>query len=212
MSNPGEDAEAPRQRLSSDGRILLVVAGPNGAGKTTFVETFIKPTCLRILNPDDLARALAPEALDSVAYEAAQVADSVRRDLLSRGISFCMETVFSDPQGAKVAFLREARSQGYVVFLVFIGLDGPELAMARVTQRVESGGHDVPDEKITARFPRALENLRNALGFVDHVFLFDNSSADQPYRFVAEFRSGKLARRGSYRPAWSVEFLKRNRS
>jgi len=212
MSNPDEDAEAPRQRLSSDGRILLVVAGPNGAGKTTFVETFIKPTCLRILNPDDLARALAPEALDSVAYEAAQVADSVRRDLLSRGISFCMETVFSDPQGAKVAFLREACSQGYVVFLVFIGLDGPELAMARVTQRVESGGHDVPDEKITARFPRALENLRNALGFVDHVFLFDNSSADQPYRFVAEFRPGKLVRRGSYRPAWSVEFLKRNRS
>lgn len=212
MSNPDEDAEAPRQRLSSDGRILLVVAGPNGAGKTTFVETFIKPTGLRILNPDDLARALAPEALDSVAYEAAQVADSVRRDLLSRGISFCMETVFSDPQGAKVAFLRAARSQGYVVFLVFIGLDGPELAMARVTQRVESGGHDVPDEKITARFPRALGNLRKALGFVDHVFLFDNSSADQPYRFVAEFRSGKLVRRGSYGPAWSVEFLKRNRS
>ncbi len=40
-----------------------------------------------------------------------------------------METVFSDPEGAKVAFLREARSKGYVVFLVFIGLDSSELLL-----------------------------------------------------------------------------------
>lgn len=152
---------------------------------------------------------LAPEAPDTVAYEAAQAAETVRRDLLSRGTSFCMETVFSDTQGAKLAILREARSEGYVIFVVFIGLASRELAIARVAQRTESGGHDVPDEKIMARFPRTLDNLRKALALVDHTFLFDNSSAEQPYRFVAEFKVGELVKRGRYRPVWSMEFFKR---
>jgi hypothetical protein len=43
---------------------------------------------------------------------------------------------------------------------------------------------------------------------VDHAFLFDNSSADEPYRFVAELRDGRIAKRGVARPRWwtSLEF------
>lgn len=212
MSDSAETIEALRERVSANNRVLVVLAGPNGAGKTTFVETFLKTTGIRIVNPDHIARALSPDAPDTVAYEAAQLADTVRRDLVSRGISFCMETVFSDPEGAKVAFLREARSKGYVVFLVFIGLDSSELAIGRVLQRTEAGGHDVPDDKITARFPRTLENLRQAITFVDHVFLFDNSSADEPYRFVAEFAAGKAVRQESYRSAWAADLLESDRS
>ena len=75
--------------MSEGDRFLVVVAGPNGAGKSTFVEAFLKPTRIRIVNPDHIASALSPEAPDVVAYEAAQAAETVRRDLLSRGISFC---------------------------------------------------------------------------------------------------------------------------
>lgn len=206
MSGGAETIDALTERLSSDDCVLVVVAGPNGAGKTTFVETFLKTTGLRIVNPDQIARALSPDAPDTVAYEAARLADTVRRDLVSRRISFCMETV-SDPDGAKVAFLREARSQGYVVFLVFIGLSSGDLAIARVVQRTEAGGHDVPDEKITARFPRTFENLRQAISFVDHALLFDNSSADEPYRFIAEFAGANVVRQGSYRCAWAADLL-----
>ena len=71
-------------------------------------------------------------------------------------------------------------------------------------QRVEAGGHDVPDEKIVARFPRTFANLRQALSFVNQALLFDNSSADEPYRFVAEFRDGKRRRRKGYRPVWAA--------
>lgn len=200
MSPEARDDSAAGVRASAD-PLLVVVAGPNGAGKTTFVERYIKPTGLRIVSPDDIARALAPDAVNSVAYEAAQLAEMVRRDLVSRGVSFCMETVFSDPLGAKIEFLRTARSRGYVVFLVFIGLDSADLAMSRVMQRTVAGGHDVPDEKIAARFPRTLDNVRAAIAFVDHVLVFDNSSADEPYRFVAEFQGGALIRQ-EHRPAW----------
>lgn len=182
--------------------VLVIVAGPNGAGKTTFVDTFLQPLGLHVVNPDAIARALFPDGPEEAAYEAARIADAVRQDLVSRGISFCTETVFSDPEGAKLAFLREARAKGYVVIIVFIGLESSELAIGRVVERTERGGHDVPDDKIKSRFPRTFVNLRNALTFVDHAFLFDNSSAEQPYQFVAELRAGRLARRGVAQPRW----------
>lgn len=191
-------------RIAAGSRVLVAVAGPNGAGKTTFVETFLHPLGLRVVNPDAIARALFPDAPEAAAYEAARAADAVRADLLDRGVSFCMETVFSDPTGAKVAFLEEARKRGYVVILIFIGLESSDLSAARVVQRTEQGGHDVPDEKISSRFPRVLTNLTRALVFVDHAFLFDNSSADAPFRFVAELRAGRIARRSAFRPRWWV--------
>jgi predicted ABC-type ATPase len=194
-----------RDGIVSLDRVLVVVGGPNGAGKTTFVETFIEATGLLIVNADAIAATLSPSAPSDVAYEAAKVADTVRRDLLARNVSFCMETVFSDRQGTKVDFLRQAQSRGYVVLLVFIGLENSSLAAARVMERLEAGGHDVPDEKIIARFPRSLENLRAAVMFVDQAFIFDNSSVQEPYRWVAELRSGRIIRKGRYQPSWWSE-------
>lgn len=196
------EAQAIRHRIAAASSVLVVVAGPNGAGKTTYVEKFLQPLGLRVVNPDAIARALFPDAPQEAAYEAAGAADAVRTDLLRRGVSFCMETVFSDPTGAKLAFFEEARKRSYIVILIFIGLESSELSAARVMQRTEEGGHDVPDEKIALRFPRVLANLAKALPFVDHAFLFDNSSVDEPYRFVAELRAGRIAKRGAARPHW----------
>ncbi len=116
-------------------RLLLVVAGPNGAGKSTFVETFLAPTGILVVNPDEMAKALSPDSPEAIAYEAARVADTWRRDLVARGVSFCMETVFSDPEGDKLAFLREATDAGYAVVLLFVGINGSDLSVLRVQQR-----------------------------------------------------------------------------
>ncbi len=193
-----------RQRARAKERLLVVVAGPNGAGKSTFVDTFLKPTRMLIVNPDEVAKGLAPDSPGTVAYEAASVADAWRRDLAARGVSFCMETVFCDPQGATLTFLKECQANGYTVILVFIGLESADLSLGRVMQRVEEGGHDVPDEKIHTRFPRTFDNLRQALTFVDEALLLDNSSSDRPFRFVAAFRNGKRQRRRGYAPAWAA--------
>jgi predicted ABC-type ATPase len=204
MTDSDGTRRALRRRVRAEERLLLVVAGPNGAGKSTFVETFLKPTGMLVVNPDEVAKGLSPDTPEAIAYEAARVADTWRRDLVARGVSFCMETVFSDPHGAKLDFLKECQSHGYVVVLIFIGLDSAELSRGRVMERVEAGGHDVPDEKIVTRFPRTFMNLRRAFSFVNQALLFDNSSADEPYRFVAELRAGKRRRRKGYQPAWAA--------
>lgn len=204
MAGAGRKGGRPRRPTRAEKRLLVVVAGPNGAGKSTFVETFLKPTGILIVNPDEVAKGLSPESPEAVAYEAASVADAWRRDLAAQGVSFCMETVFSDPQGAKLEFLKKCQSNGYNVMLVFIGLENAEVSLGRVIQRVERGGHDVPDAKIEARFPRTFANLRQALTFVNDALLFDNSSSDQPFRFVAAFRAGKRQRRKGCAPAWAA--------
>lgn len=40
--------------------------------------------------------------------------------------------------------------------------------------RVSQGGQDVPTEKLVARFPRTLVNLRAALRELPHVLIFDH--------------------------------------
>ena len=122
---------------------------------------------------------------------------------MEAGLSFCTETVFSDPIGAKLRFLEDARSRGFAVFMVFIGLDSPLLSMARVKHRAEHGGHDVPDEKLYARFPRTLANLRAAIPIADEAFLFDNSSYDEPYRVVAVYERGRLIGQYPPLPRWA---------
>jgi predicted ABC-type ATPase len=83
--------------------IVIAVAGPNGAGKSTFYHAHLAAAGMRFVNADMIAHALA-----LAPYEAARVADALRRQLLSQGESFVFETVFSDPVGDKVAFLQEA--------------------------------------------------------------------------------------------------------
>lgn len=195
---------AVRRRLDrSQGPFIVVLAGPNGAGKSTFHDHFLADLGLPFINADLIAREFDPENPARVAYRAARQADQVRRAMVARGESFCMETVFSDPVGDKIDFLHQAQRAGYAIFLIYIGLSDVALSIARVVQRTEVGGHDVPDAKLLERFPRTLENLRRAVPFVDVALLFDNSSASQPYRHLATFECGTCVVRAKRLPAWA---------
>ncbi len=77
--------------------------------------------------------------------------------------SFVLETVFSDPVGDKLGFFKAATELGYAVVLCFIGISGLEKSEQRVAMRVSQGGHDVPAEKLRARYPRTMRNLEAAV-------------------------------------------------
>ncbi len=179
-----------QELLHSDTPILVVLAGSKGAGKTTFYRRVLGDL-LPFVNADEIGRALDPEAPQADPYAAARLADLVRRDLIAHRRSFCMETVFSDPAGEKLQFLRTAQLAGYRVVFVWIRIDSVELSMARVQQRVDAGGHDVPDEKLVTRFDRTARNAREALTFVDLGLVLDNSEVDRPFRHLETWRSGQ---------------------
>jgi predicted ABC-type ATPase len=177
--------------------ILVALAGPNGAGKSTFYHAHLKPAGLRFLNADEIARELEIDA-----YEAARVVTALRQELVNQGESFVFETVFSDPVGDKLAFLKAAVQSGYTVVLCFIGLSGPEKSEERVALRVSQGGHDVPTEKLVARFPRTLANLTAAIHKLSYVLVFDNDDLRTPFRKVAVFTQGRQVWSDKPVPRW----------
>jgi predicted ABC-type ATPase len=183
--------------LAADKPVILVLAGSNGAGKSTFFDLYLSRLGLTFVNADRIAQALDPNDPLAVSYEAARVADIVRHELVDQRQSFCMETVFSDPAGSKLQFLREAQACGYTVVFLYFRLADAALSAARVMQRVARGGHDVPDEKLAARFVRTLRNAAAALTFVDLALVIDNSSAREPYRVVEQWEGGILQRAGN---------------
>lgn len=183
--------------------LLIALAGPNGAGKSTFHETQLKRLGLPFLNADILAREI-----DLDGYAAAGTIAAIRDHLIRRGESFVMETVFSDPVGEKVAVLGRAADAGFDVTLIFVGIAGPDLSARRVSARVRSGGHDVPVHKLAARYERSLANLERAIRRLPRVVIYDNSSFDNPYRLLAEFKSGSLIRRDTGpMPDWAKRIL-----
>jgi len=188
-------------------RKFIMLAGPNGAGKSSFYEMFLSEMGLPFVNADLIAESAGLEP-----YEAAKAAGVVRERFLHLGVSFIAETVFSDPVGDKLELLREAIRAEYEVTLIYIGLDSIPLAQARVCSRVADGGHDVPDEKIAARYPRSLSNLKSAMEFVPRVIVYDNSLVSDSYRLVAEIESGRMVRRGKGRfPRWTRELFSSTR-
>lgn len=182
--------------------LIVVLAGSNGAGKTTFHEAHLARAGLRFVNADVLAMKLAADP--SVA---ASLADALRRQLVSQRVSFVFETVFSDPAGDKLEFLRDAVRTGYCVVLCFIAISGPDVSSDRVAQRVLQGGHDVPTEKLIERFPRTIANLRSAIRDLPHVWIFDNDDLAAPFRRVVVYEEGLRVYAGAPLPAWLDRML-----
>lgn len=135
------------------------------------------------------------------------MAGALREKLLEQRESFVFETVFSDPVGDKISFLQRAARSGYNVILCFIGISDPAMSEERVAMRVTQGGHDVPAEKLAARFPRTLVNLRKSIRALPHVFVFDNSDFSDPYRQIAFFHNGETDFLSRSLPAWVREIL-----
>jgi len=187
------------------GKQLWVLTGGNGAGKSTFYEQFLAPTGMLFVNADILAKHLDPEHTEAISYKAAILVGNLRTKILQTGSSFCFETVFSHP--SKIDFLAKAKSHGYEIILVYIHLQTSELNQARVAQRVNRGGHNVPANKIISRIPRTMRNVREALQLVDIAKFYDNSSCSQPFLSVALLDKGQLEKQLETLPDWAEEIL-----
>lgn len=169
--------------------VLHVIAGPNGAGKTTFYERILGPaTGLALVNADWIAADRWSDDAVAHAYEAAELAEAQRASLITDRRSFAAETVFS--HSSKIDFLESARKAGYRSYLHVI-LIPEELAVRRVEVRVQTGGHDVPEEKVRARFGRLWRLIRQAITIVDEAEIRDNSRARTAFRLIARYHAGE---------------------
>lgn len=188
--------------MTSADPFLWVLAGPNGAGKTTYYQRKIEPVLkVEFVNADLIARAKWGDEAEARAYDAADLARDKRVQLIRERHSFVAETVFSHP--SKIDLLREAKENGYVVWLTFIHLESSDLAVARVRDRVKHGGHGVPVEKIRGRYERLREIVKAAIPLADKTFVVDNSYVGRAFRDVLVFERGGPVYRAADLPAWA---------
>jgi predicted ABC-type ATPase len=138
---------------------LYIIAGCNGAGKTTFAKVFLpeEVKCLRFLNADEIARGLSPLAPQRGTLRAVRILLGEIHASLKRRETFALESTLAGK--SHITLLRHALRAGYETELHYLRLDTPQQAIARVQQRVLTGGHDVPEADIIRRFYRSRQYL-----------------------------------------------------
>lgn len=145
---------------------VQVFAGPNGSGKSTITPAF--PLVGEYVNADDIQRQGGVTNL-----EAAELAMQLKQYYIENRRSFTFETVMSSAYNLDV--LREAKERGFAITVVYVITRSAEINVERVRSRVRAGGHDVPEDKIRARYARSLANIAPVFALADNFVLIDNS-------------------------------------
>lgn len=165
-------------------------------------------------NPDEAARKIrsANPGLTSAAANSAAWHEGKR--LLERAIAERLDFAFESTLGASTipALLARAAWLGFEVHIWYVGLESPELHMARVRARVAKGGHDIPETDIRRRWETSRLNLIRLLPNLTELRVYDNSVDADPDagaaptpRLVLRLARGKIVgpRDLTSTPAWA---------
>jgi predicted ABC-type ATPase len=161
---------------------IYVLAGVNGAGKSSVLSAPFLGGGLEVFNPDqateqllDANPHLRPEQANSLAWHQGkkmlEAAVALRND-------FVFETTLGG--GTITKILERALGLGTGVYMSYVGLEGPELHIARVRSRVAAGGHDIPEERIRSRYDTSRVNLIRLLPKLTELRVYDNSAPADP--------------------------------
>jgi predicted ABC-type ATPase len=154
-----------------------IIAGPNGAGKTTFATEFLPlyANCRNFINPDLLALAYSPFDPDAGMLRAGRAVLGRIAECTEAHADFAFETTLSGR--TYVPLLQRVKKAGFKLNLFYLWIPSPELALLRIRDRVESGGHNVPECDVRRRFDRTIRNLFTIYRpWLDTLHFFDNSS------------------------------------
>jgi predicted ABC-type ATPase len=131
---------------------------------------------------------LSPFDPAAAATEAGKVVLREVQRAIRAGDSFAIESTLSGRTYLQI--LRQARDAGFVLHLFYLWIPSVDLGLARIRDRVEAGGHNVPEPDVRRRYTRSLQNLFALYGpEVDTIHFFDNSGENPNLIFKQE--SGK---------------------
>jgi predicted ABC-type ATPase len=159
---------------------VVVIGGPNGAGKTTCAAALL-PEDLRIqqfVNADTIAAGLSAFAPDTVAVQAGRIMLMRIAELAQQRQNFAFETTLASRSFAP--FLRRIRREGYLVRIVYVWVQSPELAVDRVAARVRQGGHQVPEDVVRRRYGRGLLNFLHIYRPLANTWAVCDNSGSEP--------------------------------
>ena len=159
-----------------------MLAGVNGAGKSSVVGASVRAKGGDYYNPDEAAKSICAVNPGMSPAEANGAAWRVGTRLLQRATSegrdFTIETTLGGNTITRL--LKVAMDAGVDVHGVYVGLQSPELHIARVRARVALGGHDIPAQKIRKRYDTSRQHLIEILPRLASLDVYDNSVETPP--------------------------------
>ncbi len=180
-------------------KTYTVIAGVNGVGKSSFTGV-LKSTRNDlgfIIDPDKIAAENKSHA------SAGKTAVRKIREAIANGITFTQETTLSGSFIKRV--IKTAAADGYVVRLFYIGLSSCEESLKRIKNRVEKGGHNVPEEDVRRRFNKRLADLKAVLPYCNEAYFYDNENG---FNEVGEYKNGEVIPKGITFYQWFDDVIK----
>jgi predicted ABC-type ATPase len=160
---------------------LIVIAGPNGAGKTTLAPFLLRDQLgvLEYVNADPIAQGLSGFDPASVAVKAGRVMLSRLHHLAEQRKTFAFESTLAAKHYA--GWVKKLRDGGYAFQLMFLWLRSANLAVQRVRERVQAGGHHVPEQVIRRRYAAGVRNFSKLYQPLANTWaVYDNSDSPSP--------------------------------
>lgn len=165
---------------------VIVIAGPNGAGKSTLAPFLLRNrlSVFEYVNADTIAAGLSAFQPEAAALVAGRVMLQRLRDLADQRATFAFETTLATRSYAR--WLRGLCMEGYDIGLIYLWLRTPESAISRVQDRVQMGGHDIPEEIIRRRYHKGVQNF---FGIYQEIatnwVVYDHSVSNAPLLLAA---------------------------
>ncbi len=158
---------------------LFMIGGPNGAGKTTSAFSMMPELihCEEYVNADAIAASLSPFKPESISIKAGKLMLGRIYELADQNVSFAFETTVASR--TFINLIKKCKADGYAINILYVWLCHPDLAVQRVSSRVEKGGHQIEESVIRRRYLRSMNNLMNLyMPLADRWSIVDNSALE----------------------------------
>ena len=135
------------------------------------------------VNADTIAQGLCAFEPEKVAIQAGKIMLDRLKKLSEAKVNFAFETTLASKSFAP--WITKLRTCGYRFHLVYLWLINEELAILRVNERVQMGGHYVPSDTIKRRYNAGLKNFFHLYQPIADTWHFHNNSDAERLRLIA---------------------------
>lgn len=172
--------------MATESPNLILIAGPNGAGKSTAAPILLRDFLgvVEFVNADTIAVGLSSFQPEKVAIHAGRIMLKRLHELAGRKTDFAFESTLASRSFAPwISELKQ--SSGYSFYLIYLWLPSPEMAVARVRERVRAGGHNVTEDVVRRRYSGGLHNFFDLYRPLADGWSFYDNSAVSGTRLIA---------------------------
>lgn len=181
-------------------KTYTIIGGVNGVGKSSLTGVLLaKDTQLgTVIDTDKITSQIGGNKI-----QGGKIAIKKIDDCLTKGVNFTQETTLAGARTLKT--IQRAIDLNYQIKLYYIGVGTAQESISRIANRVQKGGHNIPNDDVLRRYENRFYDLCKILPYCNEVYFFDNENG---FIQIAEYRNGQIFELVKNIPIWLKELEK----